>query len=169
MLNARENAKTLRRANQLLKFPNILKAKTRVDHIAECVGMRVHKAKEPTLGFSSAGTLGRLRANLPSFRFLHSQARLTPSRARVFTALLLVFLCLILSPRAPLEVLKLLGKVWVLAFHGMSAHASYTWTSLVFKNVGDVDSRRLCPRATTRLERFDPSTFAPWALETFTS
>ena len=32
----------------------------------------------------------------------------------VFSVLLVDFLCLLLSPRAPLHVLNLLGKVWVL-------------------------------------------------------
>ena len=52
------------------------------------------------------------------------------------------FRCLSLSPKAPLDFLMLLGKVWVLALPRMSTHLSHLWTSLVLKSVGDVDYAR---------------------------
>ena len=55
------------------------------------------------------------------------------------------FLCLLLSPRAILDVLTLVGKVWVLAPPRMATHVSHAWTSLAFKSVGGGDSRRPRP------------------------
>ena len=52
------------------------------------------------------------------------------------------FLRLFPSLRAPLDVLKLLGKVWVLAHPLMFKHVSLAWISLALKMVGEVDSRR---------------------------
>ena len=51
------------------------------------------------------------------------------------------FLYLLVLPRALLDVMKLLGKAWVLVLPLIVTHVSHAFTSLALKSVGGLDSR----------------------------